>query len=89
VIVDLKWNLASGLIWKKGLRPTYTMPLGPISGQDFPSGSIFNSESELLLCYDGKQQSTNCAIQYLDIIFDARGGRSGAYGVLYGNHRNF
>ena len=48
---------------------------------------MFNSGSKLLLCNDG-QKSTDCTIQYLDIIFDARGGDSGAFGVLYGKHRS-
>ena len=88
MIVDLEKNTASALIWPIGPAPFYTPPLAPIA-LNFPSGSIFNSESELLLCYDGQQHSTKCEIQNLDIIFDARGGDSAALGVLYGKHRSF
>jgi len=82
--VDLEENTASALIWKTGFEPVNTIPI-PLA---FPSGSIFNLDSEMRLCYDG-QIHTKCTIQYLDIIFDERGGSDGALGLLYGIHRKY
>ena len=87
MIVDLEENSASALIHPQGLSPEFTSSNIPMK-LNFPSGSIFNSESELFLCYNG-QESNDCWIRYLDIIFDARGGEFGALGVLYGKHRIF
>jgi len=56
---------------------------------NYPSESIFNSGSKLLLCHDDQQQNGDCIVQNIDIIFDARGGKSGALGVLYGKHCSF
>ena len=88
--VDLEANSATALIWKKEftLQNVPQFPDMPPIELNFPSGSIFNSESELLLCYDG-QQGTHCAIKHLDVIFDDRGAIYGARSVLYGIHRSF
>jgi len=87
VVLDLEKNTASAVIWPKGSNPEYTQIFKPVA-LNFPGGSIFNSDSKLFLCYDG-QQSTQCAIEYLEIIFDARGGDAGALGILYGKQRCF
>jgi len=84
VIVDLEENSAFALIWRKGSALTQTIRVG----LSYPSGSIFSPESQLLLCYDG-QVHGDCTIQNLDITFDARGGESGAAGLLFGRYRNF
>ena len=54
----------------------------------YPNEYMFSPESRLLLCYDG-QESTDCSIQNLDIIFDARGGSHAAPGVIFGKDRIF
>jgi len=82
VIADLEKNSASGLIFE-GPVLTFEQAID----LDYPSGSVFNSESELLLCYDGQQQNGDCAVHYLDIIFDARGGGNDLRDLLYGTHR--
>ena len=84
MIADLAKNSASGLIFPK----ESTLEYGPPIDLNFPSGSLFNSESELLLCYDG-QQNADCRIRYLDIIFDARGGGYDLRDLIYGIHRSF
>jgi len=81
VIVDLEKNTASGLILPgKGNLEIASLPVD----LDYPSESIFNSESKLHLC-----ENSECEIRYLDIIFDARGGGYDPRDLIYGIHRSF
>ena len=50
------------------IYPEYSKP----AHFGFPQGSIFTSESDLFLCYNG-QTSSECEIGTLEIFFDCAG----------------
>jgi len=79
VVLDLEKNSASGIYLPQASQPEF----GEVT-LDYPSGSIFNSESKVAICPNG-----DCMIHTLDIIYDAYGGDYYLGDLLYGVHRNF
>ena len=79
MILDLEKNFASGIYF-----PTGTTPALEQTSLDYPSGSIFNSQSKLHICPNGE-----CTVHTLDMIYDAYGGDYDPLDLLYGIHRSF